>query len=67
MKESIRACFQNIKIIHARSYIPALFVFFLKKFMNFKFIFDMRGFWADEKVDRMGWKKDDLKYKFLYK
>ena len=28
-------------------------------------VFDIRGFWADEKVDRLGWSKNSLKYKFF--
>tara|TARA_Y100000590_G_scaffold76655_1_gene84841 strand:+ start:370 stop:1560 length:1191 start_codon:yes stop_codon:yes gene_type:complete len=56
---------KKIKIVHVRSYIPAIMIYFLKKFMNFKLIFDMRGFWADEKIDRVGWRKKDLKYKFF--
>ena len=27
----------------------------------------MRGFWADEKVDRLGWKKNSIVYKFFKK
>ena len=36
-----------------------------KIFFNFKLVFDIRGFWADEKVDRLGWSKNSLKYKFF--
>lgn len=48
----------EIKIIHARSYPPALIAVVLKKIFGIKFIFDMRGFWADERVDGGIWKKD---------
>jgi len=53
----------NIKIIHARSYVPSVIALVLKKFMNIKFIFDMRGFWADERVDGGIWKNDSFLYK----
>jgi len=55
------------QIIHIRSYMPGLGILFLKTLFDFKFIFDIRGFWADEKVDRLGWSKDSLKYKFFKK
>ena len=48
----------NIKILHARSYIPALIGLFVKKFLNVKLLFDIRGFWADERVDGGIWKKN---------
>lgn len=57
---SILSCFfvaffltkkENIKIIHCRSYIPAIIAFLIKKFTNTKYIFDIRGFWFNEKYD----------------
>ena len=57
--------FNKIKIVHVRSYIPGLFVLPIKKIINFKLIFDMRGLWVDEKLDRAGWRKKDLKYIFF--
>jgi len=53
------------QIIHIRSYMPGLAIPLLKLFFNFKFIFDIRGFWADEKVDRLGWSKRSWKYRFF--
>ena len=55
----------KISIVHARSYIPALMALFLKKIFRLKFIFDMRGLWADEKADSGIWKKDGLVFKFV--
>lgn len=52
----------KIKIIHARSYPPAVIALILKKLFGVTFIFDMRGFWADERVDGNIWKKDSLIY-----
>tara|TARA_Y100000992_G_scaffold298513_1_gene263792 strand:+ start:354 stop:1544 length:1191 start_codon:yes stop_codon:yes gene_type:complete len=54
-------------IVHIRSYMPGLAMPIIKKLFHFKLIFDIRGFWADEKVDRLGWKKTSLKYKFFKK
>ena len=53
------------QIIHIRSYMPGLGMPLFKIFFNFKLVFDIRGFWADEKVDRLGWSKNSLKYKFI--
>lgn len=53
----------KISIVHARSYVPALLALSLKAIFGIKFIFDMRGFWADEKVDAGVWKKGALIYK----
>ena len=53
----------KIKVIHARSYPPALIAFFLKKFFRIKFIFDMRGFWPDERVDGNIWVKESTIYR----
>lgn len=53
----------KIKIIHARSYPPTLIAFALKKLFGIKFIFDMRGFWADERVDGNLWEQDSLLFK----
>lgn len=54
---------KRIKIVHARSYVPSVIALFLKKAFKVKFIFDMRGFWADERVDGGLWEKNSLIYK----
>jgi glycosyltransferase involved in cell wall biosynthesis len=46
------------KIVHCRSYISALVGMGMKQRFGTKFLFDMRGFWADERVDGNIW---DLK------
>lgn len=48
----------DIKIIHARSYVPAVVALVLKKIIGIRFVFDMRGFWADERVDGNLWPAD---------
>tara|TARA_A100001037_G_scaffold91981_2_gene83400 strand:- start:9975 stop:11165 length:1191 start_codon:yes stop_codon:yes gene_type:complete len=62
--KSFRILISNdIKCIHARSYPPALIGLLLKKFFGVKLIFDMRGFWIDEKVDSNRWLKNSVYYK----
>lgn len=43
--------FNKINIIHVRSYLPISLVILPKFFKNFKIIFDIRGFWFDEKYE----------------
>lgn len=54
---------EKIRIIHARGYVSAGIALILKQIFGAKFIFDMRGMWAEEKVDAGIWKKDGLWYK----
>jgi len=52
----------RIRVIHARGYVPALIALFLKRIAGPKLLFDMRGFWADEKVDGGHWSRDSMVY-----
>jgi hypothetical protein len=45
----------RLQVVHARSYVAALMALPLKRWLGRKFIFDMRGFWADERVDGGVW------------
>lgn len=56
----------NISIVHCRSYIAAFAGLMLKRSRNTSFIFDMRGFWADERVEGNIWSKTNLIYKIVY-
>ena len=53
----------QLHIVHARSYVSSVIAVVLKRITGVKFIFDMRGFWADEKVDGGTWHKDGILYK----
>ena len=57
----------KIQAIHLRGYTLGLVIPLLNLFFNFKFFFDTRGFWADEKVDRAGWNKNGVLYKIFKK
>ncbi|HKB42847.1 MAG TPA: glycosyltransferase, partial [Chitinophagaceae bacterium] len=46
---------KKIKIVHCRSYISALVGLRMKKKFAMVFIFDMRGFWIDEKTEAGDW------------
>lgn len=45
----------RVRIVHARSYVSSVIALTLKKLFRLKYIFDMRGFWADERVDGGLW------------
>jgi glycosyltransferase involved in cell wall biosynthesis len=57
---------ENIVMVHCRSYISALLGWYSKKRYGTKFIFDMRGFWADERVDGKLWDQSKWLYRRLY-
>lgn len=45
----------RLQIVHARSYVPSVMALALKRLTGVKYLFDMRGFWADERVDGGLW------------
>lgn len=51
----------QLHIVHARSYVPSVIALFIKQFTDVEYLFDMRGFWADEKLDG-GWSRDGYMY-----
>ena len=53
-------------IIHCRSYLPGLIGLYCKKKFNSGFVFDMRGFWADERIDGGIWSKSNPIGSYLY-
>ena len=48
----------QLRIVHARSYVPSVMALALKRLTGVKYLFDMRGFWADERVDGGLWPQD---------
>ncbi len=54
----------RLSIIHARSYVSSVMALVIKRFTRVKFIFDMRGFWADERVDGGMWPSGSRLYIF---
>lgn len=53
-------------ILHCRSYLPGLIGLYSKRKFNTGFIFDIRGFWADERIEGGIWKKSNLISAYLY-
>jgi glycosyltransferase involved in cell wall biosynthesis len=45
----------RLSIVHARSYVPSVMALVIKRLTGACYVFDMRGFWADERVDGGIW------------
>jgi glycosyltransferase involved in cell wall biosynthesis len=58
---------EKFDIVHCRSYIAAEAGLRLKKRFRVKFLFDMRGFWADEKVDCGQWDQKKIIFRKVYR
>ena len=58
---------KSIDLIHCRSYITSLVALKIKMKYNIPFIFDMRGFYADERVDGRIWDKSSFIFRNVYK
>lgn len=52
----------RVGIVHARSYVAAVMAWAVTRITPTRFLFDMRGFWADERVDGGLWPRDGRMY-----
>ena len=52
--------------VHCRSYLSAMIGQDMKKKFDAKFIFDMRGFWPDERIDGDLWNIKNPVYRIIY-
>ncbi len=55
----------NASVVHCRSYLASLMGLLIKRATGARHIFDMRGFWPDERVDGGIWQKDSFKYRIF--
>lgn len=53
-------------IVHARGHAAAQVGLFLKRWLGLKLIFDFRGLWVDERVDKGGWDLAKLFHRLQY-
>jgi glycosyltransferase involved in cell wall biosynthesis len=58
--------FKTFDLIHCRSYLTSITGLKYKKKYNIPFVFDMRGFWADERVDGGLWNLKNPIFKFIF-
>ena len=56
----------NFDMVHTRPGLPQLVALYLKKKLGIKFMNDIRGFWADERVDGGMWNLKNPLYKTVY-
>ncbi len=61
------ALWRRAVILHVRSYVPAMIALPAKWLTGAKLLFDIRGFWADERVDGGLWLKDGRLYRAVKK
>jgi glycosyltransferase involved in cell wall biosynthesis len=57
---------KNFQLIHCRSYITSLLGLKMKRKYEIPFIFDMRGLWADERVEGNIWNLKNPIYKSIF-
>lgn len=57
---------KQFSLIHCRSYIAALIGLMMKRKYSVRFLFDMRGLWANEKVDAGAWDLSKPHYRVIY-
>jgi glycosyltransferase involved in cell wall biosynthesis len=57
---------EKFDMLHTRPGIPTLAALWLKKKFGIKFLNDIRGFWADERVDGGMWNLKNPLYKKVY-
>ncbi len=53
----------GVGIVHARGYVPAVVALYARRTHGSRFLFDMRGFWVDEKVEAGRWPAGGLLYR----
>lgn len=56
---------RGLRAVHARSYVAALMAWTLQRALGTGFIFDMRGFWPEERVDGGLWSSDSRVYRLV--
>ncbi|GMR22680.1 MAG: glycosyltransferase family 4 protein [Acidobacteriota bacterium] len=54
---------RRVQIVHARSYVPGLIGCSLKFLFGARFVFDMRGFWPEERVEMELFRPQGLLYR----
>lgn len=57
---------KHFQLVHCRSYISALIGLKLKQKKGVRLLFDMRGFWADERIEGGIWKISNPLFKSIY-
>lgn len=56
----------SVQVVHCRSYLAGLCGYRLKQKFGVKFLFDIRGFWADERIEGGIWNLKNPVHQLLY-
>jgi len=54
------------EIVHCRSYIASFAGLFMKRRLGLRFVFDMRGFWVDERFEGNIWNRSNPFFRLVY-
>lgn len=54
---------RRTEVFHARGYVPGVVGLILRRTLGIAFIFDIRGFWADQRADCGAWDRRHLPYR----
>ncbi len=65
-KALVAARDEDAEIVHCRGYLPAMAGLYVKRKTGAKLLFDMRGFWPDERVDGGLWPQNNPVYRSVY-
>ena len=57
---------KKVELVHCRSYLTSLVGLAAKRQLKTKFLFDMRGLWADERVDGGLWNLKNPVFSLIY-
>ena len=57
---------QQFEIVHCRSYIPVIVGLHVKNRYGLKLIFDMRGYWPEEKVEAGSWRLSNPLFRAVF-
>lgn len=57
---------KRCKLVHCRSYVAAQVGVLIKVLTGARLLFDMRGFWVDERVDSGNWNQQQWIYRGLF-
>ncbi|MCE3227635.1 MAG: glycosyltransferase [Bacteroidetes bacterium] len=58
---------KKFSLVHCRSYLASWIGLKLKRKYNIPFLFDMRGFWADERIEGNIWSRKNLLHMMAYR
>jgi glycosyltransferase involved in cell wall biosynthesis len=57
---------QPFDLVHCRGYLSAIVGLRMKRRFGTRFLFDMRGFWADERMEGGSWKRSNPVLRLVY-